>query len=78
MGAAGVPIQGVWGERDATAGALLHTRRDLFRAVQPGCPFHVVPGAGHWAAFEAPDEVNRILIESLPAMEVAACTHSKP
>ena len=74
MSAAGLPIQGIWGERDATAGDLLHTRRDLFRRLQPGCPFHVVPGAGHWAAYEAPDEVNRILIESLPAMEVAACT----
>ncbi len=75
---AGLPIQGIWGERDATAGALLHTRRDLFRRLQPGCRFHVIPGAGHWAAFEAPDEVNRILIESLPAMEVPACTPSKP
>ena len=78
MAAAGLPIQGIWGERDATAGDLLHTRRDLFRAVQPGCPFHTVPGAGHWAAFEAPDDVNRILIDSLSAMEVSACTHSKP
>ncbi len=78
MAAAGLPIQGIWGERDATAGDLLHTRRALFRAVQPGCPFHIVPGAGHWAAFEAPDEINRILIESLSAMEVPACTHSKP
>ena len=78
MAAAGLPIQGIWGERDATAGDLLHTRRDLFGAVQPGCPFHVIPGAGHWAAFEAPGEVNRILIESLSAMEPAACTHSKP
>ncbi len=75
---AGLPIQGIWGERDATAGELLHTRRDLFQAVQPGCSFHIVPGAGHWAAFEVPDEVNRILIESLPAMEVTACMPSKP
>ena len=78
MAAAGLRIQGIWGERDATAGDLLHTRRDLFRRLQPGCPFHVVPGAGHWAAFEAPDEVNRILIESLPVMEAALCMHSKP
>ena len=78
MAEAGLPIQGIWGERDATAGALLHTRQELFRRLQPGCPFHIVPGAGHWAAFEAPDEVNRILIESLPVMEVALCTPSKP
>ena len=76
--AAGLPLQGIWGERDATAGDLLHTRRDLFQTVQPGCPFHVVPGAGHWTAFEAPDEVNRIPIDNLPAMEVPACTHLKP
>ncbi len=78
IAAAGLPIQGIWGGRDASAGGRLHARRDLFRRLQPGCPFHVIPGAGHWAAFEAPDEVNRILIESLPAMEVAACMHSKP
>ena len=78
IAAAGLPIQGIWGERDATAGDLLHTRRDLFHRLQPGCPFHTVPGAGHWAAFEAPDEVNRILIDSLPAMEGSACMHSKP
>ena len=71
---AGLPIQGIWGERDATAGAMLHTRRDLFRRIQPDCGFHVVPDAGHWAAFEVPDEINRILTESLPIMEVSACT----
>ena len=78
MAAAGLPIQGIWGERDATAGDLLHTRRDLFQRLQPGCPFHTVPGAGHWAAFEAPDEVNRILIDRLSEMEPAACMPSKP
>ena len=75
MSAAGLPLQGIWGERDATAGDLLDTRRDLFQTVQPGCPFHVVPGAGHWAAFEALDEVNRILIDSLPAMETPRACH---
>ena len=75
MSAAGLPLQGIWGERDATAGDLLDTRRDLFQTVQPGCPFHVIPGAGHWAAFEAPDEVNRILIDSLPAMETPRACH---
>ena len=75
MSAAGLPVQGIWGERDATAGDLLHTRRDLFHALRPDCPFHVIPGAGHWAAFEAPDEVNRILIDSLPAMETPRACH---
>ena len=62
---AGIPIHGIWGERDATAGGHLQSRIDLFRSIRPDCPFHVVPGAGHWAAFEAPETVNRILIESL-------------
>ncbi len=78
MAAAGLPLQGIWGERDASAGDLLHLRRDLFREVQPGCAFHIVPGAGHWAAYEAPEVVNRILIDSLTAMEAPACTPSKP
>ena len=72
LAAAGAPIQGVWGERDATAAGLLETRRALFQDIQPGCRFHILPGAGHWAAYEAPEAVNRILLDTLPQMETAA------
>lgn len=57
------PIRGVWGEKDATAGRYLDQRRTLFEAL-PNCTgFTVVPGAGHWVAYEAADAVNTILLE---------------
>ena len=61
------PIQGIWGEKDQTAGEYLQDRIDLFRAIQPNCPFNIVPGAGHWVAFEGPEETNRHLIDFLAA-----------
>ena len=65
------PIQGIWGEKDQTAGEHLQDRIDLFRSIQPNCPFHIVPGAGHWAAFEAPETVNRHLLTFLAAHPIA-------
>jgi len=56
------PIQGIWGERDQTAGAYVGDRRDLFRRIQPDCPFHIVPDAGHWVQFEGAEEANRHLL----------------
>lgn len=58
------PLVGIWGERDATAGgaAAIEARRQLFRAAQPAAEFHVLPGVGHWAMYEAPGAVNRILL----------------
>ncbi len=58
-----VPIRAIWGEKDATSGRYLDDRRRLFEAL-PNCTgFTVVPGAGHWVAYEEPDAVNRILLE---------------
>lgn len=61
------PIQGIWGERDQIAAGHLEARRDLFRAIRPDCAFHVVPGAGHWVQYEAPEAVNRLLADFLAA-----------
>lgn len=58
------PVQGIWGERDATAGPYLQERIELFAEIAPGSRFHVIPGIGHWACYEAPDTVNRILLET--------------
>ena len=66
------PIHGIWGEHDQTAGEYLEERRALFQAIQPDCRFDVVPGAGHWAAFESPDVVNRYLMAFLAAHPIAA------
>lgn len=56
------PIQGIWGERDQTAGAHVGDRRDLFRRIQPDCPFHLVAGAGHWVQYEAPKQTTAHLL----------------
>lgn len=61
------PLQGIWGERDGTAGKFVHERAALFHAIQPGARFHVVPGAGHWVGFEAPEMVNSLLLDFLAA-----------
>jgi len=54
---AGVRV--IYGEHDAIAVPRMDTRLDFFRArgVEP----LIVPGAGHWVAFEAPEAVNRAL-----------------
>lgn len=59
------PIFGIWGERDATAGRYLIDRRRLFEDLPACIGFHVVPGAGHWVAYEAPDEVDAVMAETL-------------
>jgi pimeloyl-ACP methyl ester carboxylesterase len=56
-------LDGIWGERDATAYPHVADRERLLRSIQPGLRFAVVPGAGHWVQFEAPDQFNRIIAE---------------
>ena len=56
-------LDGIWGERDATAYPHVDERRRLLQQVQPGARFSVVPGAGHWVQFEAADAFNRIITE---------------
>ena len=56
-------LDGIWGERDATAYPHVDERRRLLQQVQPGARFTVVPGAGHWVQFEAADAFNRIIAE---------------
>ena len=38
-------------------------RKRLLQSVQPGARFTVVPGAGHWVQYEAPDQFNRVITE---------------
>ena len=61
----GARLNGIWGERDATAGAFLPDRERMFRALQAQARFRVIPGAGHWVAYEAPDDFNATLTELL-------------
>src|SRR5215204_5219427 len=56
-------LDGIWGERDATAYPHLDERARVLRRFQPQARFAVVPGAGHWVQFEAPDPFNRLLAD---------------
>lgn len=56
-----VPLSGIWGEADATAGEFLDARRELLRAIDPEAEFVVVPNAGHWVQYEAAAAFNAAL-----------------
>lgn len=61
LSAIDAPLSGIWGEADATTGAFLDARRELLRAIDPAAEFEIVPKAGHWAQYEAPEAFNRLL-----------------
>jgi pimeloyl-ACP methyl ester carboxylesterase len=58
-------LASIWGEHDATAVPFLEERRQKLEEFRPGATFDVIPGAGHWVQYEAPDEFNRLLRERL-------------
>lgn len=51
-------ICGLWGGRDAMALPFLDRREAVLRRFRPDLDFRIVPGAGHWAPYEAPEAVN--------------------
>jgi len=59
-----VQIDAIWGEFDRP-----HPNPPIQEAVlrrfQPELDFRVIPGAGHWAMYERPEEFNRTLIDLL-------------
>ncbi|MDB5381908.1 MAG: alpha/beta hydrolase [Rhodospirillales bacterium] len=59
------PVQAVWGARDAVAYPALHERVDVLHATRPDATITLIPGTGHWAAYEAPDAVNNLLQDFL-------------
>ncbi|MBS0224610.1 MAG: alpha/beta hydrolase [Proteobacteria bacterium] len=59
------PLTGIWGEFDSTTYPYIQERIDLFRALQPDFEMNVIPGAGHWVAYEAAEAFNAELIEVL-------------
>ena len=58
-------LTGIWGEFDSTTYPYIQERIDLFRVLQPDFQMHVIPGAGHWVAYEAADAFNKKLLEVL-------------
>jgi 2-hydroxy-6-oxonona-2,4-dienedioate hydrolase len=58
-------LAGIWGEHDPTAAPYLAERRERLQSFQPGAPFDIVPGAGHWVQYEAYETVNQRMRELL-------------
>jgi 2-hydroxy-6-oxonona-2,4-dienedioate hydrolase len=56
-------LDGIWGERDATAFPHVEDRKRILLGVQSGARFTIVPGAGHWVQFEAADVFNKVIAE---------------
>ena len=55
-------IDGIWGERDATAYPHLDDRARILRNIQPAARFEVIERAGHWVQYEAADRFNPLLV----------------
>lgn len=62
-----VPVRALWGELDNIADGDVAARLDLIRALRPEMLSRTIPGAGHWAAYEAADAFNAALMELLQA-----------
>jgi len=59
------PLNGMWGELDAPANPKGPERVATLRAHCPHADIRLIPGTGHWAAYESADTVNAILLEML-------------
>jgi pimeloyl-ACP methyl ester carboxylesterase len=55
------PVASFWGADDI-AKVYFAERRALFAELKPGGPFYIVPRAGHWAQYEAPNAFNRLFL----------------
>lgn len=59
------PVALIYGERDAIAWPEVELRFQALRAVQPEAWTGVIPGAGHWVAYEAAESFNAMLADML-------------
>jgi pimeloyl-ACP methyl ester carboxylesterase len=60
-----VPLAAIWGARDHLAVTHFDERRAWLAERDPQAPFVLVPDAGHWVQYEAPDAFNEALAECL-------------
>jgi 2-hydroxy-6-oxonona-2,4-dienedioate hydrolase len=56
-------IHALWGDRDVTALPYWEERYALLRSIRPDMPIRLLPGIGHWAAYEGPELVVAALAE---------------
>ncbi len=61
-----ISVTGIWGEQDHAVRGSLDKVEAVLRSVRPRMPFHAIPSAGHWVAFEAPDAFTATLRAALP------------
>jgi pimeloyl-ACP methyl ester carboxylesterase len=61
-----VPVLAIAGAEDASITA---ADMEAFRAAPGGCEFHVLPGAGHYAAYEQPKKVAALMAPWLRQFE---------
>jgi pimeloyl-ACP methyl ester carboxylesterase len=59
------PLNGIWGELDAPANPKGPERVAILRAHRPDADVRLIPATGHWAAYEASETVNAMLLEML-------------
>jgi pimeloyl-ACP methyl ester carboxylesterase len=59
------PVNGIWGERDAPANPRAPQRVEALRSIRPDADVRMIPGAGHWVAYEASAQFNAMLLEML-------------
>jgi len=59
------PVKGIWAGRDAFAGDTVRARMALVRQMHPDADIHLIEGAGHWIAYEAPAQFNHLLVDIL-------------
>jgi pimeloyl-ACP methyl ester carboxylesterase len=62
----GVPVLAIAGGEDS---AVTPAEMDAFNAAPGGCEFHLLPDAGHFAAYEQPRKVANLLAEWLRQLE---------
>lgn len=63
------PLNGIWGEFDAVAWPEVAARLAVLREADPTLLEAVIPGAGHWVAYEAPEAFNVALLSMLARRE---------
>jgi pimeloyl-ACP methyl ester carboxylesterase len=63
IGRLSCPVLVVYGEHDAAAIPPVDERIELCRATRPDVEAHIIPHCGHWAMYEAPEAVNRLLLD---------------
>jgi pimeloyl-ACP methyl ester carboxylesterase len=67
-----LPALVIWGEDDAYLPASYATRQ---REAFPSADVHVLPASGHWPYADAPETVERLLVEFVERVGAESATH---